>query len=310
MNKNQIFINKCVKIHGDVIYAYKKVNYINAKTKVIIECVIHGDFSVIPNNFLNGSNCIKCSNLSKKPKMDTDRFIEKCNNLGLDLSFELNKVIYTHSKENIKIVCKKHGEFETTPDNFITSKHGGCRKCRYENSSITQSSTTKEFIDKCHALELSDRFCFNKVRYVNSRNKVIIICKKHGDFKIRPTNFIEYNSCPNCHTISKGENLIAKILQSINVKYNRQHYFENCRGIKNPLPFDFYLPDYNICIEYDGVQHFEPISAFGGIDAFNILKNNDFIKNKFCKINDIVLIRIPYYDRDNLYKILSNITRT
>ena len=53
-------------------------------------------------------------------------------------------------------------------------------------------------------------------------------------------------------------------------------------------------------IEYDGKQHFEPIEFFGGIESYNQLKVNDDKKEKYCKENNIKLIRIPYYDKDNI----------
>ena len=72
-----------------------------------------------------------------------------------------------------------------------------------------------------------------------------------------------------------------------------------------PLPFDFYLPNYNICIEYDGEQHFKPIKYFGGQKAFQSQQQKDEIKNKYCQDNKIKLIRISYMDYDNIEKILN-----
>ena len=71
-----------------------------------------------------------------------------------------------------------------------------------------------------------------------------------------------------------------------------------------PLPFDFYLPDYNTCIEYDGIQHFEVVDYFGGLDGFITTKIRDTIKNEYCKSKNIKLIRIPYWGFDNIENIL------
>ena len=59
------------------------------------------------------------------------------------------------------------------------------------------------------------------------------------------------------------------------------------------------MPDYNTLIEYDGDQHFKPIKYFGGEEKYNILKNNDEIKNEYCKTHKINLIRIPYTFSEN-----------
>ena len=88
-----------------------------------------------------------------------------------------------------------------------------------------------------------------------------------------------------------------------NVDYVRQHKFIGCK-FKNKLPFDFYLPKHNICIEYDGRQHFIPVSHFGGEESFEIRKKCDIIKNEFCEKNNIKLFRISYKEMitDDLIK--------
>ncbi len=69
--------------------------------------------------------------------------------------------------------------------------------------------------------------------------------------------------------------------------------------------FDFYLPNLNICIEFDGRQHYNiDNSYFGGEEEFLRIKERDGIKNQYCKDNDITLIRIPYWDIENIDKIL------
>lgn len=79
--------------------------------------------------------------------------------------------------------------------------------------------------------------------------------------------------------------------------------FDGCKNQKK-LPFDFYLNDFNIIIEYDGIQHFKP--SFNEKEFKNI-KVNDEIKNKFCKDNNIKLIRIPYWEFENIENILESV---
>ena len=75
-----------------------------------------------------------------------------------------------------------------------------------------------------------------------------------------------------------------------------------------PLPFDFYLHDYNVCIEYDGIQHFKPIEYFGGEEAFQKRQLNDKIKTEYCIDNHITLIRLPYtLSEDEIKNIVLNI---
>lgn len=100
--------------------------------------------------------------------------------------------------------------------------------------------------------------------------------------------------------------MIKKWLDSHNVKYVVQKRFKGCKD-KRTLPFDFYLPERNTCIEYDGEQHYRPV-RFGGISVddsdkrFEYVKYHDEIKNNYCKSNNIKLIRIPYFK--DVYKEL------
>ena len=94
---------------------------------------------------------------------------------------------------------------------------------------------------------------------------------------------------------SYGEKTLCNILKIKNIEFIREFKFEKCKD-KKQLPFDFYLPNYNCCIEYDGIQHFKETN-------WNNLKDTqkkDNIKNQYCKDNDIYLIRIPYTDYDIL----------
>ena len=83
-----------------------------------------------------------------------------------------------------------------------------------------------------------------------------------------------------------------------NISFNKQYVFNDCKNIL-VLHFDFYLPDYNCCVEYDGIQHFKPIKRFGGIVSFEENLIRDKIKNEYCKNNNIHLIRISYKENVN-----------
>ena len=74
--------------------------------------------------------------------------------------------------------------------------------------------------------------------------------------------------------------------------------FKQCKN-KRQLPFDFYLPDYNICIEFDGRQHYKSIEYFGGEKHLEYVQYNDKIKTEYCLNNNINLIRIKYDENIN-----------
>lgn len=94
-------------------------------------------------------------------------------------------------------------------------------------------------------------------------------------------------------------------LEELEIKYIRQHSFETCRYI-NKLSFDFYLPELNTCIEFDGIQHFKPIREFGGKKEFKTIQERDKCKNEWCDKNQVNLIRIRYDQIDKVKSILED----
>ena len=124
------------------------------------------------------------------------------------------------------------------------------------------------------------------------------LCKEH--FYEIPARVMNghIRHCPQCTSRSSTEDCIENILKENGIKYKREKRFSDCRNIY-PLPFDFAIlnKDKSIkcLLEYDGQQHYKPIDFFGGEEAFVIRKNNDSIKDKYCKDNNIPLIRLPYY---------------
>lgn len=99
---------------------------------------------------------------------------------------------------------------------------------------------------------------------------------------------------------SKGERKISQILEHNNLSFEREYKFDDCINplTKAILRFDFYLPNYNLCIEYDGIQHFEETSWRH--EGLKDVQYRDSIKNNYCKEHNIKLIRIPYWDFDKL----------
>ena len=98
--------------------------------------------------------------------------------------------------------------------------------------------------------------------------------------------------CPICYD-SNGEKKIKNILDQMNIHYENQKTFDDCKDTKK-LRFDFYLLKYNLLIEYDGIQHFKQSDFFGGTKGFESYKKRDRIKNEYADKNNIPLLRIPY----------------
>lgn len=125
---------------------------------------------------------------------------------------------------------------------------------------------------------------------------------------------VDVNSLTSGHTQSCGcfhkslrEQYIASLFVSNHIEFIEQYTFDDCKNVFK-LPFDFYLPNKNICIEYDGQQHFKPIDLFGGEKAFERYKVNDMIKTQYCIEHNIQLIRISYTMSDtDIEQLILNI---
>jgi hypothetical protein len=104
--------------------------------------------------------------------------------------------------------------------------------------------------------------------------------------------------------MSYGEVLIADFFDRNEIKYIYNKSLKDCIS-SSKLRFDFYLPDFNVCIEFDGMQHFKPVEMFGGMEEFEKLKVRDEIKNKWCEVNGFELIRFNYLQqKEDIYEQL------
>lgn len=139
--------------------------------------------------------------------------------------------------------------------------------------------------------------------YISNKNKILVDFKcKHNPHWIIPHTLKQNQGCPMCDE-SKGEKYIRLYLKENNIEFKQEYKFNDCR-YKLPLPFDFYIPNYNLCIEYDGEQHYKANDFFGGEKSFKDTQIRDKIKNNYCKDNNINLLRIPYWELDSVEDIL------
>jgi len=284
--KNWLFIQKA-KITHENKYDYSKVVYKSNNTKVVIICPIHERFSQRPADHLNKIGCPKCGKLNylKKNRLSTQEFIKKAVKIH-ENKYDYSKIEYINHRTKITIVCPKHGDFQQTPNSHLKGR--GCPHCGKLNYVNKNSLTTKQFIQRAVKTH-GDKYNYSEVNYKNTTTKITIVCPKHGDFQQTPYNHTKKTGCPICNE-SKGEGKIAYWLNKNHIKYKREHTFKNLPRLR----FDFYLPDHNLLIEFDGIQHFKPIDKWGGEKHLIKIKHRDRIKNQFVKENSIKLVRISY----------------
>jgi very-short-patch-repair endonuclease len=300
------FIKKARLTHGDR-YDYLGTVYKNNKSKVKITCKKHGGFYVAPNNHLNGVGCKSCmkEKLSELKTYDTlEEFVEKAKKVHGD-AYNYFYTKYINTRTPVEILCPYHGFFYQIPSNHL--RGATCKKCSITRQKRLITKSMRYFIDRAKKVH-GDKYEYNLINYVDLKTKVKIICKKHGGFQQTPSNHINGNGCPTCNE-SKGELRIRNFLIQNSIIFKRGEKFPNCR-YKKRLSFDFYLPELNIMIEFDGRQHFGPVS-FGSLrgqsikEKYKLTQIRDKIKNDFCQKSGIKLIRIPYFKFDKIETTLN-----
>lgn len=280
------FIKKAIILHGNK-FDYSLVKYVNKRTKVKIICPKHGIFEQTPFGHLNSSGCKKCNSAIKQYNQKRD-FIEKSKEIHNN-KYDYSLVEYINNYTKVKIICSEHGVFEQRPDIHVSGH--GCFKCN--------KYSKKEFIEKSNKIHYN-KFDYSMIEYINTTTKIKIICPKHGIFEQIPKSHLNGIGCSSCNC-SKGETNIMEILKKYNIKFNTQKTFKECK-LKSLLRFDFYLPEHNICIEYDGIQHFEAVEYFGGEEGLKNTQLRDTIKNEYCINNNIEILRIKY--NENIEEII------
>jgi very-short-patch-repair endonuclease len=291
------FIEKAKSIHGDK-YDYSKSIYTSSINLITIICPIHGEFNqTAQSHYGKKYGCQKCG-LNKENK---ENFIKNSKDIHGD-KYDYSLVNYVNSKVDVKIICPIHGEFLQKP-NYHLSKRG-CYKCGKINMVNKRRKSLDIFINQSNLIH-GNKYDYSLVEYKNANSKIKIICPNHGIFNQKPKEHLNKCGCPTCNS-SKGEITIKKWLDENNIKYIPQHRFNDCRSIL-PLPFDFYLPEKNICIEYDGNQHHKVNYFFGGENGLKETKKKDKIKDNYCIDNNILLLRIRYDEIiiDKLNKVLN-----
>lgn len=231
---------------------------------------------------------------------------------------ELLSKEYINARENLKFRCKCGKEFERSFDNFKRKKTTLCQSCSNkrelsQSAKIKISKSKLKSIDEVLKVVENDMKCKFMKRYTkkNTRSTIIVFeCSVHGIQEAYWTNLSKRKCCPKCNKMyieSKGNKLVESWLLENNIAFKKEYKFEKCKDTR-ALPFDFYIPTLNTCIEFDGLQHYTNIYFGKGNEekALEYYKRHDKIKDDYCKQNNIKLVRIPYFEIDNIDSILKS----
>jgi hypothetical protein len=261
--------------------------FVGVNKKIKIKCEKGHVWDVVPYSLLKNTWCPYCSNrnLNGHFKRLT---IEEMQEIAKERGGECLSDKYISNNIKLKWKCKLGHIWECIPMN-IKNNNYWCPKCSKKKklTIIEMQEIAKERNGKC----LSEK-------YVNKETKLLWECKYGHRWMSTPGNIKNgKNWCPHCvETI--GERIVNEYLSKNNIVFIKEKKFSDCRS-KYPLSFDFYLTDFNILIEYDGIQHFKPTrfkncSNEYADEQYCELIKRDAIKNRYCIDNDIRLIRIPH----------------
>lgn len=276
--------------------------YKNARTKArILHKKCGTKFERLPNDFKKNPSCPDCNKYIKqynRRKTKEDILLEIRSQFNDEYTWISGKYVNKNSK-----LCLKHNicstEFEVRYHDFIYQR-SKCPLCMNEKLKKIHLKSLRVFTKEFYELAKDEYLLLSNYKKSNEKIKI-----KHvecgNSWECTPNNFLRGSRCPYCNK-SKGETKIREFLEKLQIEFYQEYKFEECK-YKAYLPFDFYLPKYNICIEYDGEFHYKETTLGNNLKEQKI---RDDIKTQYCKNKKIELIRIPYWEFNNIDKILLN----
>ena len=276
------FIANAKKIHGD-LYDYSESKYTVAKAKIKIICRKHGPFHQIAANHTSGMGCPLCIT---RVIVDTEEFIERAKATHGD-TYDYSKSKYVDSRAMVIIGCKVHGDFEQAASEHIRGR--GCRKCASEERGAANRLLQDDFVTRANKVH-NNKYDYSMVDYQTCKTPVKIICPVHGPFYQNPVNHTGGSGCKICKS-SKGELAIAKILDKHGIEFTTEYRIPSQ---VYRWRYDFYLPDYNLIVEYHGFQHYHIVDFFGGESGLTQRKQTDALKKLLAKKCSYKYLEIKY----------------
>lgn len=289
------YIKEYIESFGYTLLTDSK-DYHGLSVPITVKCpnnhIFDINFSVFKKRETNNKYFLnKCEFCFKEKQIDKAK--KRCE----ELEYTLLTTKYTDRNMKLDIICDKEHEWHPTYENFMRN-NAKCLTCNNILLGINQRLSiekVKSIVEEYDYKLISD--------YKNNQELITLLCPNNHIYKTSLSNFIAGKRCSTC-SMSSGEQEIYRVLKKYNINLLAQYTFKDCKDI-NPLPFDFYLPDHNSCIEFDGRQHYTNINFFYKTNEnFQDRVKKDNIKTQYCKDNNIKLIRIPYWDFDNIENIL------
>ncbi len=263
--------------------------YDGASKPILHKCKYCGkEWLIRPSDVLAGKGCRECSckRCGDCLRKSHTQYIEDLNDVNINIEPIED---YINTDTAILHKCKVCNHIWSIKPNHTLSGHG-CPMCGFKSMADNKRKPQEQYIQELFYVNPNIEVVGE---YINFTTALLHRCKKCGnEWYAKPIHTMRGHGCPVCNE-SHGEKQISQWLNNNNIEYIPQYRFDDCRD-KYPLPFDFYLPLHNVCIEYNGKQHYEPVDYFGGQDAFEVRQYHDQIKQYYCQNNNISLINISY----------------
>ena len=288
----QLFITESKQLYGDSKFNYENICELNScSQKINLVCNDCGhEFMQSASAHLNGRGCPYCNKLVKIQKLSKQPndiiSIFRSRRLDGGKKYDYSRVKYVNMHTKVEIGCPLHGFFWQTPLNHI--QNHDCPICGKNRTIMKRSHSWAEYYDRLK-IKRSDGasvYDYSRAKYVNLNTPIEIVCKKHGPFWQSPRDHIKGCGCPICKS-SQLEMRVASELSTLNIRFKQQVKF-SWLGRQS---LDFYLPDYNIAIECQGIQHYKETAIFGPLQH---IKDMDRKKRQLCYRNGVNLYYIKY----------------
>ena len=276
-------IKRITEKWGGKIIVPPAFKFVNVDSLTTFICAEHGEFVKSVYRVMNGKHpCSKWSPTGPKGWSYIKTKLEKKH--GQRYDYHLNDSEYTPGNK-IKIICKTHGVFEQRLGDHLAG--GNCPKCVKEEKEVSVNDFLFDAI-KHHGNTYGYNFIFED--YTKANEFVRILCKKHGIFRQRAGDHRRGAGCPHCNG-SRGEAAVRSFLIRNKIEFIFQKTYPDLKSDKGwAYRYDYFIPEFNTLVEYDGKQHFEA----GHLNEYNLseVEETDRIKTQYAKENNIDLIRI------------------
>lgn len=280
-------------------------DYDGANKKVTLKCLKCGHiWQTTARSVIHSKHgCPKCGRMKSATDDAIKRFKE---NLDTSKWEFIEYVGQKHKIHIFKVKCKKCGHIRETNANNIY--RFGCKNCATLKYSKLQAKTNEQFIKECKQI-FGNFYDYSKTEYIQNKRKIVVICPKHGEFKITPNKHLyRQQGCPICAG-SSYEKIVNQILVENNINFDKQVYIKDGNR-KYFIDFVIHHNSKDYFIEVNGAQHYREVLAWGGIQKFKKQQERDYLLEEYCKKQNIPLIWIKYDEiiRHKTLDILKEIT--